>query len=331
MNLSYLNLTTTDAALNLATEQYVFDHLPKDRSYFMLWQNDNAIIIGKYQNTLAEINLPFVQEHGIQVVRRLSGGGTVYHDLGNLNFTFISDAEDGNAINFRTFCLPILRALEAIGVHAEINGRNDLTIGGKKFSGNSQYIRKGRVMHHGTIMFHSNLDILQNALAVDTSKLQSKGIQSVRSRVTNIKDHLHADITLNEFRQSLLEQILLEMPGEAYSLSPAEMTQIEQIAQERYRTWEWNFGSSPACTIQVRRRIEGCGLIEAHLSVDHGIVQSIQFYGDFFSAEEPDRLSSLLIGQRHTQEAYKAVLDALDISQFFKGLTTDAFLQLIFN
>ena len=153
MKLSYLDLMTTDPSYNLAMEQYVFDCLPRDRMYFMLWQNDNAIIVGKYQNTIAEINEEAVRERGIRVVRRLSGGGAVYHDMGNLNFTFITDVGESNALNLKLFCEPVVRTLATLGVKAEVNGRNDITIDGKKFSGNSQYIRQGRVMHHGTIMF----------------------------------------------------------------------------------------------------------------------------------------------------------------------------------
>ena len=155
MKLSYLDLMTTDPSYNLAMEQYVFDCLPRDRMYFMLWQNDNAIIVGKYQNTISEINEQAVRERGIRVVRRLSGGGAVYHDMGNLNFTFITDAGGSSALDMKLFCAPVVRTLAALGVKAEVNGRNDITIDGKKFSGNSQYLRQGRVMHHGTIMFDS--------------------------------------------------------------------------------------------------------------------------------------------------------------------------------
>ena len=138
MKLSYLDLMTTDPSYNLAMEQYVFDCLPRDRMYFMLWQNDNAIIVGKYQNTISEINEQAVRERGIRVVRRLSGGGAVYHDMGNLNFTFITDAGGSSALDMKLFCAPVVRTLAALGVKAEVNGRNDITIDGKKFSGNSQ-------------------------------------------------------------------------------------------------------------------------------------------------------------------------------------------------
>ena len=215
MKLSYLDLMTTDPSYNLAMEQYVFDCLPRDRMYFMLWQNDNAIIVGKYQNTIAEINEEAVRERGIRVVRRLSGGGAVYHDMGNLNFTFITDVGESNALDLKLFCEPVVRTLATLGVKAEVNGRNDITIDGKKFSGNSQYIRQGRVMHHGTIMFDSDLSVVSEALRVDPTKIQTKGIRSVRSRVTNVVEHLPEKVTLPEFRRILLENILKENPGEA--------------------------------------------------------------------------------------------------------------------
>lgn len=220
MKLSYLDLMTTDPSYNLAMEQYVFDCLPRDRMYFMLWQNDNAIIVGKYQNTISEINEQAVRERGIRVVRRLSGGGAVYHDMGNLNFTFITDAGGSSALDMKLFCAPVVRTLAALGVKAEVNGRNDITIDGKKFSGNSQYLRQGRVMHHGTIMFDSDLSVVGEALRVDPTKIQTKGIRSVRSRVTNVAEHLPERVTLPEFRRILLENILRENQGEEYPLTP---------------------------------------------------------------------------------------------------------------
>ena len=227
MKLSYLDLMTTDPSYNLAMEQYVFDCLPRDRMYFMLWQNDNAIIVGKYQNTISEINEEAVRERGIRVVRRLSGGGAVYHDMGNLNFTFITDAGGSSTLDMKLFCEPVVRTLAALGVRAEVNGRNDITIDGKKFSGNSQYLRQGRVMHHGTIMFDSDLSVVGEALRVDPTKIQTKGIRSVRSRVTNVAEHLPERVTLPEFRRILLENILRENPGEEYPLTPDDLAVLE--------------------------------------------------------------------------------------------------------
>ena len=327
--LRYLNLETTDAAFNLAAEQYVFDSLPRDRMYFMLWQNRSAVIIGKYQNTLAEINRPFVQAHGIQVVRRLSGGGAVYHDLGNLNFTFIADAGDLETLDMKLFCEPVLRTLAALGVQAEVNGRNDMTIDGQKFSGNSQYLRGGRIMHHGTLLFDSDLSVVNRALQVDPAKIQAKGLKSVRSRVTNIRPHLREDFPLSTFRAALLENILRETPGEEYRFNETDLAAIETIRLERYDSWAWNFGASPECTLLRRRRFEGCGTVEARLFIEHGLIASLQFLGDFFSADEPEELATRFVGLRPEREAYVSALEGVDISRYFLGLDREALLALL--
>lgn len=329
MKLSYLDLTTTDPSYNLAMEQYVFDCLPRDRMYFMLWQNDNAIIVGKYQNTLSEINLEAVERRGIRVVRRLSGGGAVYHDMGNLNFTFITDAASGTALDMKLFCQPVVRTLAALGVHAEVNGRNDISIDGKKFSGNSQYLRQGRVMHHGTIMFNSDLSVVSEALQVDPTKFQTKGVRSVRSRVTNVADHLDRPVSLPEFRRILLENILRENPGQPYPLTPKDLAAVEKLREERYAAWDWNYGQSPACTVLRRRRVEGCGLVEAYISVDSGLISAIAFRGDFFSAVEPEELAPRFVGRTPDQAGFAAALEGMDVSRYFAGLQNDQLIEIL--
>jgi lipoate-protein ligase A len=329
MKLSYLDLSTTDPAWNLAMEQYVFDSLPRDRMYFMLWQNDNAIIIGKHQNTLAEINESYVKSRGIRVVRRLSGGGAVYHDLGNLNFTFITDAADTEELNFRLFCLPIVRALETLGVRAEVNGRNDITIDGRKFSGNAQYLKRGRVMHHGTIIFDSDLSVVEKALQVDPAKILSKGIKSVRSRVTNVAEHLSRDISLAEFRRLLLENILAETPGSEYPLTEDDLAAVQALRDTRYALWDWNWGASPQCTLLRKKRVEGCGTVEAYLSVEHGVIAGLEFRGDFFSATEPEELAGRFIGLRPERAQYERALRGVDVSRYFTGLSNADFLDLL--
>lgn len=326
--LNHLDLTTTDPAWNLAMEQYVFDSLPRDRAYLMLWQNDNAIIIGKHQNTLAEINEAYVKEHGIRVVRRLSGGGAVYHDMGNLNYTLITDDTPG-AMDFVRFCQPVVRALEKCGVHAQLNGRNDMTIGGQKFSGNAQYRRDGRVMHHGTILFDSDPHVLASALQVDEEKIKAKGVKSVRSRVTNVRPHLPVDMTLAQFRQVLLETVLEDSPGTAYPLNAADLAAVETIKKERYDTWAWNYGQSPACDLVKRRRFEGCGTVAAHISLQRGTIAGMEFQGDFFSTEDPAVLSTLLAGCPLEASALRDRLAAANVSRFFHGLGTDSLLELL--
>lgn len=329
MALRFLDLHTTDPAFNLAAEEYVFDSLPRDCDYCMLWQNDNAIIIGKHQNTLAEINSAFVEQHGIRVVRRLSGGGAVYHDMGNLNFTFITDAGDVEELDFHLFCQPVIRALARLGVTAEVNGRNDMTIDGKKFSGNSQYIREGRVMHHGTILFDSDLSVVSQALQVDPAKIQAKGIQSVRSRVTNVRPHLPKDASLPQFRQFLLQEIVRENGGEEYVLTAEDLAAIEALKQQRYGQWAWNYGESPACTLMKKRRFEGCGSVEVYLTVDHGLICGVSFRGDFFSAREPEELAQHLIGLRPERQAFAAVLEERNVGAYFTGLDRAQLLELL--
>lgn len=329
MKLSYLDLYTTDPAYNLAVEQVVFDRLPRDRAYLMLWQNDNAIIIGKHQNALAEIDQAYVDAHGIAVVRRLSGGGAVYHDMGNLNFTFITDAADTEHLNFRLFCQPVVDTLAELGVHAEINGRNDITIDGKKFSGNSQYIRQGRVMHHGTILFDSDLDVVSHALRVDPTKIRAKGVSSVRSRVTNVREHLPGHIDLPTFRAALLRHILAATPGEPYTLTADDLAAVEELRRTRYAAYEWNYGVSPRCTLSRRKRVEGCGTVEVYLTVNRGFITDAAFRGDFFSAVEPEELAGRLIGLRPMAEDYARTLDGVDVGRYFTGLTNEQFLKIM--
>ncbi|MBO6040102.1 MAG: lipoate--protein ligase [Oscillospiraceae bacterium] len=327
--LRYLVLPGADPAFNLAAEQYVFDALPRDRSYLMLWQNDRAVIVGKYQNTLAEINKPYVDAQGIRVVRRLSGGGAVYHDLGNLNYTFILDAGRAETLDLQLFCLPVVRALGALGLQAELSGRNDIGVAGKKISGNAQYLRGGRLMHHGTLLFDSDLSVVERALQVDEEKIRTKGLRSVRSRVTNIRPLLPRDCSLEQFRQSLLAHILAENPGEPYTFSEADLAGIERLRRERYASWDWNYGASPPCTLLKKRRFEGCGSVEAHIGLEHGRIVSLRFLGDFFSLEEPETLALRFLGLRPEREEYAAALRGAEVPRYFLGLDREGLLALL--
>ena len=327
-----LNLNTTDPAYNLAVEEYVFESLPKENSYFMLWQNDNAIIIGKHQNTLAEINETYVKEHDIKVVRRLSGGGAVYHDLGNLNFTFITENTKNDGLDFRVFCEPLVEALSEYNVKAVINGRNDVTIDGKKFSGNAQYVKMGRVMHHGTIMFNSDLDMVSKALRVDPEKIKSKGVASTISRVTNVSAYLCGDFAetkLEDFRKAFLNKIASSIKGREYILSDQDKESIERIKKERYDTWDWNYGRSPECSILRKKYFEGCGLVEAYITIKRGKVENIEFKGDFFSYVEPEELCNLLQGVNHKEDSYRETLADIDIPKYFQGLSKEDFIGFL--
>ena len=327
--LGWLDVQSTDAARNLALEQYVFDALPRDRDYLLLWRNENAVIIGKHQNTAAEINAAAGEEQGVQVVRRLSGGGAVYHDLGNLNFTFITDAPADGDLDFGRFCRPVVALLQRLGVEAELSGRNDMTIAGQKFSGNAQYMRQGRVMHHGTILFDSDLEAVARVLQSHPEKFQGKATRSVRSRVTNVRPHLREDMELAAFRAALLSSLLADVPHEKVVLTEADEAAIDALRRERYATWEWNYGYSPACTAVKAARIPGCGSVEAHLDIEEGVIQKITFTGDFFSPHGVERLAERLRGVRLEHGSLTEVLADFDVKSCIAGLHMEALTELL--
>ena len=326
----YIESPSHDPHFNLALEQYVFDRLDRSHDYFMLWQNDNAIIVGKHQNTIGEINSAYVKEHDIQVVRRLSGGGAVYHDLGNINFTFIADTGDASCFDFSTFCRPVVKALRSIGVPAEINGRNDMTVDGKKFSGNSQYMKQGRIMHHGTLMFDSDLEVVGQALAVSRDKIASKSLKSVRSRVTNIKPYVKQDISTAEFLATLRDFMFEEYDLQPYHLTEDDLEAVRALQAEVYDTWEWNFGKSPKFQLCCKRRWPA-GLLEIHLSISEGVIKELQILGDFLALTELAPLTQALTGCPYREDAIGAVLDRFSLSECLGGITKEEFLNTILN
>lgn len=325
----YLESHGTKSDYNLALEQYVFDRMPKGESYLMLWQNRPAVIIGKYQNALEELHAGYVREHGIQVTRRLSGGGAVYHDLGNINYTWIVDGTPGSSMNLSEFCRPLLETLQGLGIRAELTGRNDITIDGKKISGNAQYSRDGRIMHHGTILYDSDLSVLKEALRVSPDKIVSKGIKSVQSRVANIRDYMEHPVSVQEFREILRERMCAGKEVKTYSWTGADLEETEKIRAERYGTWEWNWGSSPSCTIRKERRIEGCGSIQVYLDIQKGRIGNCEFYGDFFGQGPSDRLLQALKGCPLSKDALEQALAPVDVGQCFYHLSKEQLLEIL--
>lgn len=310
---------------NLALEEYVLKNLDLHDNCILLWQNEPSVIIGRFQNTIEEINVDYIKKNNIHVVRRITGGGAVYHDLGNLNFTFIEKAESGN-IDFRKFTEPVVKALAALGIKAEHTGRNDITIDGKKFSGNAQYIYKGKVLHHGTILFASRLENVQEALNVKADKIESKGVKSVRSRVTNVSDYLKEKITIQEFREILLNALFEGKPVQEYKLTENDLANIRELTAEKYLTWEWNFGHSPAFNFKKSGRF-ACGGIEVNLFVDKGIIQDCKIYGDFFSNRDLGELEAQLKGLRFEEKEIAQKLANIDITQFFGAITHEELLS----
>lgn len=326
----YIEVSTTDPAFNLALEEYVFEKMPRDREYFLTWRNDNAIIVGRHQNTAAEIDEKFVKKKNIKVVRRLSGGGAVYHDLGNLNFTFIVDAQPGQKVDLRKFCQPIANTLCNFGANATVDGRNDILIDGMKVSGNAQYVRQGRVMHHGTILFDSDMSVLGQALIPDPAKAQAKGVKSVRSRVTNVRPCLSKDMTIDQFRAALAGSLMSD-GFEKYELTDADLAAIEEIRKQRYASREWNYGFCEEGTLIRKRRIEGCGTVEAHIFLKNDLIASVQFRGDYFSTLLPEELAKRFVGLPLIAGALNAALENCRAGDYITGLENEDLIDLLCN
>ena len=326
--MKYIDWKETDPQINLAFEEYVFNQMDQDQSYFLLWQNDNAVIVGKHQNTIEEINQEYIRENDIKVVRRLSGGGAVYHDLGNLNFTFIVNDRGREQFDFQTFARPLVEALKTLGVNAEFNSRNDIAIDGKKFSGNSQYAKRGRILHHGTILFNSNLATIQSALKVKKDKIESKGIKSVKSRVTNITDYLDETYTMEDFKAALLKAMFANDNLEKITLSNEEIQAIERLKTEKYATWDWNYGKSPQYNLRKERKCD-FGLITVLLQVEKGEIKDLHFYGDYFGNGDIQELEALFVGVKPSEAALSKVLINTDLADYINGLDAKTLIDLI--
>ena len=315
-----INNTNTNAYFNLAMEEYFLKNTNED--IFLLWQNENSIIVGKNQNTLSEINYDYVKENNIKVVRRLSGGGAVFHDLGNINFTFIS-CNDNSFSDFKKFTMPIVEALKELNVHAEFSGRNDLLIDGQKFSGNAQYNYKNKVMHHGTLLFSSEINDLSNALKVKPSKFQGKSVKSVKSRVTNISSHLDKEMTVLEFKDYLMDFInKRDENSHFYELNDKDIESINKLVEEKYSTWEWNFGYSPKYSLYNELKYPG-GNVEFSLDVHDGLIKDIKFFGDFFGKEDISFIENKLRNVKHNEYSIKSALEDVDINNYFLNCNID--------
>lgn len=319
---------STDPYFNLAAEEYFFNNFTEN--IFMLWRNSPAIIVGKHQNTLAEINYEFVKANNIKVVRRMTGGGAVFHDLGNINFTFIETGESEKLVDFRKYVQPILDILLKLGVNAKFEGRNDLTIDGKKFSGNAEHVYKNRILHHGTILFSAKMSDLTQALNVKDVKFTDKAVKSVRSRVTNVSEHLKTPLTVVEFINLVFNHIL-EMYEDAqiYEITDDDKQKINELVEKKYSTWEWNFGYSPEYNFDKSIRTDG-GTLEVSMFVENGIIQRIKFYGDFFTHRDISEIEEALCGLPHKEEDIKNRLKSFNLDDYFLGINEKDILTAMF-
>ncbi len=323
------NKGITDPMINLAMEEYVLKHIPADDSYFLFYINAPSIIIGKNQNTLEEINKPYIDANNIKVVRRLSGGGSVYHDLGNLNFSFIT-ADDGNSFhNFKKFTQPIVDALNEMGIAAELSGRNDIHVGERKISGNAQFSQKGRMFSHGTLLLNSDIDEVVNALKVSDAKIASKGIKSIRSRVANINEFLTSPLSMDEFKKILLNAIFKEQGQvDEYLLTENDWETIHQISREKYQQWDWNYGASPNYNIIKSKRFPS-GTVEVRLDIHKGQIEKASIFGDFFGLGEVNEIEKALQGIQYERASIVNALKQINVQHYLGQITKEEFISLL--
>lgn len=319
---------STDPYFNIATDEFIFKYLKED--CFMLWRNDNAIIVGKHQNTLAEVNVEYVKEKGIKVVRRLSGGGAVYHDLGNLNFSFTRTGKSDEMVDFERYTKPIIEVLKSLGVDAKFEGRNDLTIEGKKFSGNAEHVVKNKILHHGTLLFSSEMKDISGALKVNPLKYKGRGIKSVPNRVTNISDHLQEKISLDAFTNKIMDYITSTFKdAKIYEFTEEDLKKIQEIRDEKYSTWEWNFGYSPDYNFKQGARTPG-GTIEMNMNVSKGIIKDVRITGDFFHIKDIGEIENALGNTKHEEKEIRTVLQRFELKEYFNNVTEDDLVSIIF-
>ncbi|HZL11082.1 MAG TPA: lipoate--protein ligase [Prolixibacteraceae bacterium] len=308
-----INQSSNDPYFNLAAEEYFLKNFQED--FFMLWRSRPSVVVGKHQNALSEINHEFVRENNIPVARRLSGGGTVFHDPGNVNFTFIRNVEKISEVNFKVFTVPVVEALKKLGVEAYTTGRNDLLIDGKKISGNAEHVHKNRVLHHGTLLFDSHLGALKGVLKVDLSKFEDKAVQSNRSEVTNIANYLPNPVSVEEFTDFIFNEISWNYPEfQVYEPTAVDIEAIEKLSNEKYQTWDWIFGYSPKYRFTNKLETEG-GEIEINLLVEKGLLSEVSISGAILP-EISQNIAEVLLGCRHDFDAVKRALESASQHEF---------------
>jgi lipoate-protein ligase A len=324
----YIETNSTKPYINLAFEEYFLKNHDLGDDIFMLWQNEPTIVVGRFQNTLQEVNQAYTDAHHIHLIRRITGGGAVYHDLGNLCYTFILNGITPDKVDVPLFARPVVNALAKFGIHAEASGRNDLTLDGKKFSGTAMALQKKRLLFHGTLMYDTDLTVLSEALNVAPDKIASKGVKSVRSRVTNIKPYAPTDLTIEQFKEALKQSLFGESAQREYHPTPEDLAAIQELSIKKYQSWEWNFGSNPSAGVVYSKRFTG-GKLEIHLNIEKGLITSCNIRGDFLGLCEAEEVEQRLTGIPYREDAILQAMQDVDMKKHFGTITLEEFLTTI--
>ncbi|MCI1987159.1 MAG: lipoate--protein ligase [Lactobacillus sp.] len=333
----YVIMPSHDIRENLATEQYLMNQKNFDEPLLLFYYEAPSVIIGRNQNAQEELNLDYIEQHNVVVTRRTSGGGAVYHDLGNLCFSFVVDSDSEEFGDFKSFTQPIVDALHSMGATtAEVSGRNDILVDGRKFSGSAMYSRNGKTFCHGTLMLNVDMREVPKVLNVPADKIASKGIQSVRSRVTNLRPYLDAQfqaLEVPEFRDILLTRLfgvetVAEIQDRQYQITPEDQVEIDNINANVFSNWDWNFGKSPEYTTKKRQHFD-MGTIDARLTTDGGKLTGVKFYGDFFGPKDVQDIEAALTGVVFDRDHVESALADFDLNQYFTGIPTPAIIDLL--
>jgi lipoate-protein ligase A len=324
----YVRNDVTDPYLNIAAEEYFLRN--KTDEFFLLYVNDPSVIIGKHQNAYAEINFPFVRSNNIKVVRRISGGGAVWQDHGNLNFTFIRNGPEGELVNFRKYMTPVLEFLIKLGLEADFKGKNTIEVNGYKVSGNAQHVRKTRVIHHGTLLFDTDISMLEEALKVEPEKYTDRSVKSVRASVANINEMLGSKMSFTEFRDAFMDHIMSGDTGGKFSdLSDSDIREIQLLAENKYSTWDWNFGYSPPYMLYNKARIAGSDII-ASLEVEKSRIKKIRISGNLHNAFLLEKIEQALTGVKHEEKTIAGILEKLELNTISEVMKPSELVMIFF-
>lgn len=323
-----IHQSSIDPYFNIASEEYLLKSFSED--IFLLYSNSPSIIVGKHQNAMAEINHNFVSQKRIPVIRRLSGGGTVYHDLGNINYTFITNGSEGNLVDFKKHTQPIIDVLKSLSVDARMGGKNDIRVGNKKISGNAEHIYKNRVLHHGTLLFNANLDELNESIKVNLEAYTDKAVKSIRSHVANITEYLNRDISIEKFKEMLIVHIKTLFPNSNdYQFTPNNINSINGLIATKFSTWEWNYGYSPSYTLNRQIKINN-RITDIEINVEKGIINKMTIKSQSLMTQRIEELERLMVGCIHEKEEITKRLANIEISQFIPKISIEEFVKSLF-